>query len=393
MNERFKSLFVQLQLQCSNCNNEQSCFSASSQRRRTSSSGSIHVGRNIKVVTKLALPPTIQHVSPAKATTTGIEEPGKYIAAGGFAWKAVDSSVPLDVSSNEDDIAPSIRQGIDVPLSSAVESSYRFPRDYSESPETTVTLEVFGAIRGQTSSPCSSANSSPMSPLNIIGRNYGPFHLQPNQPQWERSEFFHRTTERHVVGRGVLLDWRWHALCRGIEYSPFETYSITLEELKAIAAYSNIRFMPGDVLLLRTGWTAVFITLSDPQKDAIRKREVRECCGVESSSAAAEWHQAMRFKAVVTDASKYEAWPPPLPPEMPLSEVRRAQTNGGGGCSARLTCSQALTDQNVPIGECWDLERLSDVCARQGQWSFFFSAKVWETESGGLCLGSAMAMF
>jgi len=273
------------------------------------------------VVTKLALPTTIQYVSPTKATTTGIEEQGKYITVGGFAWKDLESTELLDISSNEDDIVPSTRKGIDVPLSSAIET-YRFPRDYSESPETTVTLEVFGSTRGQTLSSCSSANSSPMSPLNIIGRNYGPFHLQPNQPQWERSEFFHRTTERHVVGRGVLLDWRWHALCRGIEYSPFETHNITLDELKAIAAHSNIRFIPGDVLLLRTGWTAAFITLSDAQKDAIRKREVRECCGVESGRAAEDWHRAMRFKAVVTDASKYEAWPPPLPPEMPLSEVR-----------------------------------------------------------------------
>jgi hypothetical protein len=120
----------------------------------------------------------------------------------------------------------------------------------------------------------------------------------------------------------VLLDWRWHALCRGIEYSPFQKYSITLEELKAIAAYSDIEFSPGDILLIRTGWTAEFITLTDLQKDILYKSEVGACCGVESRDGAEEWHRSMGFRAVVTDSRKYEAWPPPLPPERPLSEVR-----------------------------------------------------------------------
>lgn len=339
MNARFKSLFVQLQLPCPDCRKFQTSPN-SNHRRRKSSCDSDHAGKNIRIVTELTVPP-------AKISSVRIEQRPRYYASGEFTWKDLDSFDALDdaATGGVHPVSSDTKQGIVVPLTPAVETPLSHPGDPLDTPDSAIPLEEFGVRRGQIPSECSSESSSPVSAFNSSVHS-SPIDVRHNRPQPGSPQLFSRVVQRPLAGRGVLLDWRWHALCRGIEYSPFEMYSITLEELKAIAAYSNIEFAPGDILLIRTGWTAEFVTLTDLQKDVLYKSEVGACCGVESGDAAEEWHRSMGFSAVVTDSRKYEAWPPPLPPGRPLSEVL---------CSKRLY--SILPNQNTGSSNSKDSNR------------------------------------
>lgn len=318
MNDCFKSLFVQLQLPCPNCHKDQSCPSTSNHRHRKSSSESSNAGKNIRIVTQLTVPP-------AKISSARIEQQPRHYASGECSWRDLDFINPPDIviSSTGDNLLDSSekRQGIVVPLTPAVHQTPPGHPGDIESPESAVPLEEFGVRRGQISPEC----PSPSSPFTNSSVGSSPIGYRSNRPHPRSPQLFNRPLERHLAGRGVLLDWRWHALCRGIEYSPFSKYSITIEELKAIASYSGIEFTPGDILLVRTGWMAEFITLTDVQKEVVYKSDVGECCGVENSEDSTEWHRDMGFRAVITDSRKYEVWPPPLPPERALSEVHRLQ--------------------------------------------------------------------
>ncbi|KAF5646991.1 cyclase [Fusarium tjaetaba] len=66
-------------------------------------------------------------------------------------------------------------------------------------------------------------------------------------------------SDHGVVGRGVLLDYyRWKAEVKNEPYDAFTSHAIHLDELKAVAAYQNVEFQVGDILLVRSGYTATY---------------------------------------------------------------------------------------------------------------------------------------
>lgn len=80
-------------------------------------------------------------------------------------------------------------------------------------------------------------------------------------------------------------------------------------------------FRPGDILLIRSGFTEEYNKLTDEQRDELGLREKREFCGVEGSKEMMEWHWNNAFAAVAGDTNAYEAWPPRKPYGLALHEV------------------------------------------------------------------------
>jgi kynurenine formamidase len=117
--------------------------------------------------------------------------------------------------------------------------------------------------------------------------------------------------QRGIAGRGILLDYRDYALRKGIQYSPFETYAITLEDLKVIAKEEKVTFKTGDILLIRTGWTEEYNKLREGEKYALSQRAIRASCGVDASEAMLKWHWENQFSAIASDTVAYEVWPSP----------------------------------------------------------------------------------
>ncbi|KAL4894304.1 putative cyclase-domain-containing protein [Aspergillus ambiguus] len=177
-----------------------------------------------------------------------------------------------------------------------------------------------------------------------------------------------------IVTRGVLLDWYAYAQRKGLPHRPFTNQAIPLEELVDVANEQRVTFRRGDVLVIRTGWTAAYSQLSDAEKEHLGGRDDRASCGVEATEAAIRWHWEHGFSAVASDTVAYEAWPSPKPWGVCMHEV-------------------FLSGWGMPIGECWDLEELSEICRKLGRWTFTLTSQPLNLPGGVASPPNATAIF
>lgn len=66
----------------------------------------------------------------------------------------------------------------------------------------------------------------------------------------------------------MLLDYYAWRLQNGRPYDPFTSHAIQLADLLAVAEAQNVKFEVGDILLVRSGYTAAYYEYekSDPSK-------------------------------------------------------------------------------------------------------------------------------
>ena len=66
----------------------------------------------------------------------------------------------------------------------------------------------------------------------------------------------------------MLLDYYSWRQQIGNPYDPFTSHAIQLEDLLAVAKAQNVKFEVGDILLIRSGYTAAYYEYekSDPKK-------------------------------------------------------------------------------------------------------------------------------
>lgn len=116
------------------------------------------------------------------------------------------------------------------------------------------------------------------------------------------------TKKGGIVGRGVLLDYVAYAERKGIEYSPMSAHGITVEELDEIAKDCGVTFLPGDILVVRVGWTKWY----DEHGDEDRLKYVTnayEWAGLKGCEATMEWLWDHHFAAVASDNNGVEVVP------------------------------------------------------------------------------------
>lgn len=155
-----------------------------------------------------------------------------------------------------------------------------------------------------------------------------------------------------VVGRGVFIDY-WSYAKKA--YDPFTTHPISLSELLACAKAQNVEFQYGDILMIRSGWIDTYNNMDDKDRKALElvKNYAHEFVGVEQSEEMVDFLHDNYFSAVAGDTPAFESWP----------------TDKDWNHHGIL-----LPLWGMPIGEMWDLEKLSEVCKEPGQYSFFFSS-------------------
>ncbi len=179
---------------------------------------------------------------------------------------------------------------------------------------------------------------------------------------------------RGIVGRGVLLDWREYAKRCAIQYSPFSTHAIPLQQLLKVAESQRTTFLPGDILLIRTGWTEEYNKLTREEKLQLARRDQRCFVGVEPSEEVIKWHWENEFAATASDTNAYESWPSSKPWGVSCHEV-------------------FLSGWGMPIGELWDLDQLSKHCQAIGQWTFLLTSSPLNLDGGVASPSNAMAIF
>ena len=111
-----------------------------------------------------------------------------------------------------------------------------------------------------------------------------------------------------IVGRGVLLDYVKYAERKGIKYSPMSDHAITITELEEIAQESGVEFLPGDILLIRVGWTKWY----DEHGPEDRSKFVTNAyawSGLKGCEETLEWLWDKHFAAVASDNNGVEVVP------------------------------------------------------------------------------------
>jgi len=153
--------------------------------------------------------------------------------------------------------------------------------------------------------------------------------------------------ERGVVGRGILIDIARHRGKECLERAEV----ITIEDLKEAAEAQGLTIEKRDILLLRTGWIGSYYR----QEPAEFYRDFVEP-GLTYSSELVEWFQEMEIPNLVTDT---------------IANELSVDPNNGSFLPLHIALMRNL---GVLFTEIASLDALAKDCARDGQWSFLYTA-------------------
>ncbi|KAH8653884.1 hypothetical protein BX600DRAFT_440936 [Xylariales sp. PMI_506] len=128
------------------------------------------------------------------------------------------------------------------------------------------------------------------------------------------------------------------------------TTPIDPDLLEACAKFEGVTFEPGDICILKIGHVDAVFALGDTEAE----KKVTKFCGVRKAIDVAKWHWEKGIAAVVTDGVAYES-SRELDNPIYLHEI-------------------FLAGWGMPIGEWFDLRRLSEECERLGKWTFLFTS-------------------
>ncbi|OOG00850.1 hypothetical protein ASPCADRAFT_159203 [Aspergillus carbonarius ITEM 5010] len=177
----------------------------------------------------------------------------------------------------------------------------------------------------------------------------------------------HHWATHGIAGRAILLDYRHYFRTRVSvpTYNPFTTHRITLSSLTACAHSQGIDLRPasqggdiqiGDILLIRSGFVEQYHLLSPEERLILsaRSHERPTYAGLSQEEPLLDWLHDCYFSAVAGDSPTFEAWPP-------------AKEDG-------YIHQQILACWGMPLGEMWDLEKLSARCREIGRWVVFVTS-------------------
>ncbi len=152
--------------------------------------------------------------------------------------------------------------------------------------------------------------------------------------------------ERGIAGRGVLLDMGAFLAEVGTPLHWRTGTAIGVAQVEAYLAARGVEKLPGDVLVLRTGWTAGYRAADEAERAAVRTDQTSP--GLEGCPEMLEYLWDWGISAVAGDNVAVETLPPSAYPLHP----------------------HLLNRLGIPIGELWDLERLAAACAADGRYEF-----------------------
>ncbi|KAJ9473946.1 hypothetical protein PHBOTO_004033 [Pseudozyma hubeiensis] len=225
---------------------------------------------------------------------------------------------------------------------------------------------------------------------------------QPGDPQsWNSDEAkkrnalgIHHLAQHGICGRGVLLDvfeylshhgtdhvereryewFKWSQHGGGKGYDPRSGFRITVADLIATAKHQNVTFRRGDILLVRSGFTARYYSLTPTERaDWSSPAGGMPFAGVEQSEEMKQFMWNNHFAAVAGDSPAFEARP-----------------TRDGECMLHETF---LAMWGMPIGELFDLEGLAQTCREMKRWEFYFASWPLNLFGGVASCANASATF
>ncbi len=182
----------------------------------------------------------------------------------------------------------------------------------------------------------------------------------------------HNLARRGIVSRFVLADvarWR-EAAGRPIDQAAGEAVPIT--EVEATLAAQGTAIEPGDILLLRFGWTSWYESLDQAARDALAEGWGFRAAGLAPGEATVRWLWDSGIVAVAGDNPALEAFP--------FDPV---------GLNLH---SHLIALLGIPIGEMWDLSALAADCADDGRYTGLLTAAPLNVRGGVGSPANALAL-
>jgi kynurenine formamidase len=176
---------------------------------------------------------------------------------------------------------------------------------------------------------------------------------------------------RGIAGRGVLLDvGRWFSHT-GPAFDYGQATPITADDLEATRRHQGLAIMPGDILLVRTGWMAYYLAQDQPWRD--RGAQAPTVPGLAAGPATLAYLWDHRLAAVAADNYAVEAFP--------------FRPTGAGSLHA-----QCLDRLGMPLGGFFYLEALAADCAAEGVWEFMLTSAPLHQVGGTASPPNALAI-
>ncbi|EHK96243.1 hypothetical protein M7I_8065 [Glarea lozoyensis 74030] len=146
-----------------------------------------------------------------------------------------------------------------------------------------------------------------------------------------------------IVGRAVFIDYVAYAERHNIKYSPVERHEITVKEIEECAKEQGVEFKPADILVVRSGYNS-----ASTEERVEKGKNGHEFAGVGGNEESVEWLWGLH--------------------------------------------DHFLAQWGTPIGELWNLEELSEVCAREKKYSFFLTSAPLNVHGGVASPPNALAI-
>jgi hypothetical protein len=177
----------------------------------------------------------------------------------------------------------------------------------------------------------------------------------------------HHWAARGIVGRCVLIDLdRWRT-AQGRPLKPHTADPVGPEEIAQCIQDQATPIEVGDVLLLRTGWTTWYRSLSEGERMTVQPVHPGP-----AGKGLPEFIWNLHISAIAADNYGCEMFP---------------ATPGWG-----FFHSTALPLLGLPIGELWDLDALAEDCAATGAYDSFFTSSPLYLRNGAGSPPNAIAI-
>jgi kynurenine formamidase len=168
-----------------------------------------------------------------------------------------------------------------------------------------------------------------------------------------------------VAGRAVVLDVESVLRAEDPDYSPGTTTPITVEHLETARTAAGVDLLPGDVLLIVTGYTRWYVE-QPPEVRTALPGHVR-AAGLEHSEAMCRYLWNTHAAAVASDTFAVEAWPANTDEDaQPFAFIHQMLIGSFG----------------MALGELWRLDRLVDDCRRDGRWTGLLVSAPFQAPGG-----------
>lgn len=179
---------------------------------------------------------------------------------------------------------------------------------------------------------------------------------------------------RGIAARFVLADVAGHLASAGTPLDPSTSFRISTSLLDEVLAGQGVEVVPGDVLLVHTGWLSWYRTLPAQERERLAGAGLFPAPGLDAAEDTARWLWDHRVAAVASDCPALES--------MPFDK-----SHDDGFLHLRL-----IPKLGFAVGELFDLEVLARDCAADGRFDGMFCASPLHTPGGAGSPANALAL-